>query len=377
MKHKLQDKINFQGLSISVENKKGSYRSGTDPDGKPWKTKMLVPYGYILGVLGVDKDHLDCFVGDDRDSELVFVVNQIKPWTKNKQFDEHKVLFGFTNKKEAKEMYLKHYDSPKYFGSIKSYTMEQFKDKIGFDKKGTTRVSSDTFNKSEIDELSLFVEIEKAEDNKVVMSFQEFKKEHKRLIKRLKKGKKKDLKREAKLQEEEYQEYEDKLEKSVVFGHLRKTKKGKLTTVKKYNRANKLPKIKFGATGIVLSGSIKHLKNLPVHKVISKDEKVLKYGDSFIRTKKTMFGDIWAERSNEEGTKKLGNYDVVEKYFDVSEKKKQLDELENKPFLSKEDVSKITSLKNELNISNDKVSTKSKVYHHKNNRVTNFTRDRR
>ena len=58
--HKLQGRTRIYGLDISIENKKGSYRSGIDKDGHKWKVKMYNDYGYIRGTVGVDKDHLDC-----------------------------------------------------------------------------------------------------------------------------------------------------------------------------------------------------------------------------------------------------------------------------------------------------------------------------
>jgi len=131
--YKLQDRKKFQGMEISIENKKGSVRKGTSPDGKKWRTKMLIPYGYIKKTIGVDKDHLDCFLGPDESSQQVFVVKQIDP--KTKKFDEDKVMLGFTSGQEAKKMYLKHYDSPKYFGSIKEITVDELKEKAIKQKK--------------------------------------------------------------------------------------------------------------------------------------------------------------------------------------------------------------------------------------------------
>lgn len=55
-----------------------------------------------------------------------------------------------------------------------------------------------------------YIEIEKAD---IEMSFEEFEKEHTRLIKVLKTGSKKELLKEAKLQEEEYIEYKEKQRK--------------------------------------------------------------------------------------------------------------------------------------------------------------------
>ena len=150
-RRKLEHRLNVHGLKISIENHKGSTRTGVDPNGKEWKTYLNHHYGYIRGVKGQDKDYLDCFVNDHpEDSELIFVVNQIKPWTKDKQFDEHKVLIGFKNKKEAKQAYLSNYDSPKYFGSISEYTIPEFKNIIGHGKKVVRTMNEHSFEKANV-----------------------------------------------------------------------------------------------------------------------------------------------------------------------------------------------------------------------------------
>lgn len=127
-KFKLQGTIDYQGLHIKVENRKGSVRKGTDPDGKEWKTKMIYPYGYISRTKAADDEHVDCFVGDDRESDKVFVVHQVVPETG--EYDEDKVMLGFDSATEAKQAYLKHYDSPKFFGSMTEMTFERFKESL-------------------------------------------------------------------------------------------------------------------------------------------------------------------------------------------------------------------------------------------------------
>lgn len=131
---KLQDRIRFQGMNISIENKKGSTRRGIGEDGKPWKTTMIVPYGYLRETIGADKDHVDVFVGSNDESDDVFVIHQIDP--RNGKFDEDKVMLGFSDYREAKEMYLRHYDRPDYFGSMTTMTMAEFKDKAFNTMKG-------------------------------------------------------------------------------------------------------------------------------------------------------------------------------------------------------------------------------------------------
>ena len=72
--HKLQGRTQLYGMDISIENKKGSYRSGTDKDGHNWRTYMNYDYGYIRGTVGTDKDHLDCYIGPDKEAQKVYVI---------------------------------------------------------------------------------------------------------------------------------------------------------------------------------------------------------------------------------------------------------------------------------------------------------------
>lgn len=102
-------KFRWKGLEISLENPKGSTRSGVSPDGHAWSNKMVHDYGYIKGTTGSDDDHVDVFIGPDLDSEFVAVINQVDPATG--KFDEHKVMFGFTNEDDAIEGYLANYDA--------------------------------------------------------------------------------------------------------------------------------------------------------------------------------------------------------------------------------------------------------------------------
>ena len=129
----LQGREKFQGMDISIENRAGSTRSGVDADGHEWHTKMLYPYGYIRGTVGVDKDHVDAYLGPDRGSKLVYVIHQINP--DNGRFDEDKVMLGFSSAKEAKKAYLIHYDRPDFFGSMERFTVDEFK-KLAFSRKG-------------------------------------------------------------------------------------------------------------------------------------------------------------------------------------------------------------------------------------------------
>lgn len=138
---KLQGRDKINGMDISIENKKGSVRSGTDSNGKKWKTKMNHHYGYIRGSVGVDKDHVDCFIGDNKESKKIFIIHQVDPHNDHK-YDEDKVMIGFDSGEDAKKAYQSNYDRNDYFGSMTSMDVDKFKGKIFGDKKGLMIKSS-------------------------------------------------------------------------------------------------------------------------------------------------------------------------------------------------------------------------------------------
>ncbi|MEO5713591.1 MAG: LPD38 domain-containing protein [Luteolibacter sp.] len=96
-------KVTLHGMPISIENPRGSIRSGTDKGGKSWLVEMPHHYGYFLGTKGSDSEHVDTFIGQNPESAKVFVVNQIDPATR--RFDEHKILLGFNTRREAIDGY--------------------------------------------------------------------------------------------------------------------------------------------------------------------------------------------------------------------------------------------------------------------------------
>jgi len=104
--------LNLYGLSISIENPKGSTRSGTDRNGKKWSIKLKNHYGYIKGNnIGKDGDPIDVFLGENPESDKVFMVNQLSLGKDKNVFDEHKALLGFDSLSSAVKGYLQNYES--------------------------------------------------------------------------------------------------------------------------------------------------------------------------------------------------------------------------------------------------------------------------
>ncbi len=132
--YKLQGARMFRGLDVAIENKKGSSRKWYDPHGKEsGSTYMHYDYGYIRLTEGTDGDHVDVYVGPNEDAAKVFIVNQMKK-PDFKAFDEQKVMLGFDSADAAKKAYLRQYNNPKFFGSMKEMDFEEFKAKV-LDKK--------------------------------------------------------------------------------------------------------------------------------------------------------------------------------------------------------------------------------------------------
>lgn len=103
--------VKVAGFNISIEQPRGSVRSGTDANGKKWSVTMNNTYGYMTDNVGVDGDHLDVFLSNDIDSwdqQNVYVVDQ---YNLDGTFDEHKVMLGFNDRDDAADAYFSNYDS--------------------------------------------------------------------------------------------------------------------------------------------------------------------------------------------------------------------------------------------------------------------------
>jgi hypothetical protein len=123
--------IKIDGYDVTIENPKGSVRSGVDRNGQEWSVTMNNTYGYIRGTEGVDGDHIDVYLSDDIenwDGKRVFVIDV---YNEDGTFDEHKVMLGFNNAADAFTNYVRNY-SPGFFNNRRTQVSD---------------VSSDVFRK--------------------------------------------------------------------------------------------------------------------------------------------------------------------------------------------------------------------------------------
>ena len=127
--------IKIDGFNVTIEQPKGSIRRGKDANGKEWKPEMHNTYGYIRGTESVDGDHIDIFLSDNPTEGNVFVVDQVN---KDGSFDEHKVMYGFSDMESARKAYLSNYEEGwQGLGNITEVSKGEFKKWIDSSKRKT------------------------------------------------------------------------------------------------------------------------------------------------------------------------------------------------------------------------------------------------
>lgn len=115
----------WHGMEITLEVAKGQVRKKKGKDGKVWQRLMKAHYGRLLKSLAADGDHLDVYVGEHPQAEIVFVIEQLD---EKGQHDEYKVIIACLNREEAEKLYRSHY--PRNWdrvGQIQAMTVPQFK----------------------------------------------------------------------------------------------------------------------------------------------------------------------------------------------------------------------------------------------------------
>lgn len=126
--HLTPAQVGIPGIEISIENPKGSVRTGITREGRRWRIEMKDHYGQILGTESAEgeAENLDVFIGENLTSDTVFVVDQIDQATGN--FDEHKIMLGYVNQMDALRGYKRNYERGWKVGPITAMTKREFRD---------------------------------------------------------------------------------------------------------------------------------------------------------------------------------------------------------------------------------------------------------
>ncbi len=120
-------KMKLNGLTLAIENPRGSVRRGEDADGNRWSVRMPHHYGFIKGYPGADGDEMDVMIGPNLRATDIWVINQKDPSTD--EFDEHKCMIGFDTQAQAIEAYKSAYSRDEHgFDGIVHMDVAEFKD---------------------------------------------------------------------------------------------------------------------------------------------------------------------------------------------------------------------------------------------------------
>ena len=121
--------IAVHGMDVSIETAQGQERTGTDPNGEPWRVTMPAHYGYIRRTEGADGEQVDVYVGPRPEAQHVFVIDQID--ADSRAFDEHKVMAGFEDFNDAMRTYDAGFSDgrgPERRGAVTPMTIEDFRE---------------------------------------------------------------------------------------------------------------------------------------------------------------------------------------------------------------------------------------------------------
>ncbi|MWV17577.1 hypothetical protein F3I16_16160 [Pseudomonas sp. L-22-4S-12] len=118
-------KVRVHGLELSIENPRGSERSGQRPDGSEWRHTMSDHYGYIRRTTGADGEQVDVYLGPQEESDQVFVVDQLNQ--QDGSFDEHKVMLGYPDEESAVAAYRSNFDADWQVGKVSAMPVTEFK----------------------------------------------------------------------------------------------------------------------------------------------------------------------------------------------------------------------------------------------------------
>lgn len=136
----VKEKLTLHGIPLSLEWREGETRKyfNHDPLKKKsvgtidYNKKMKADYGYVRGVMDADGEELDVYLGPNRESEKVFVLEKLRE--ADQSFDENKIMLGYDSMAEAKKSYLQH-QGKNEMGKVRELTLAQFKSEFMSKKK--------------------------------------------------------------------------------------------------------------------------------------------------------------------------------------------------------------------------------------------------
>lgn len=142
-------RVEWQGLTIAIENPAGSVRRGRNRDGVSWEQRMQYAYGEILGSMGVDGDPVDVFLGPNMDAPMVYVVHQrkVNRWD---EYDEDKCMVGFDSEDEAKAAFLACYTDPRFLGPVTALPVAEFIAKVRATRDAPAMIKAVLFFKAHV-----------------------------------------------------------------------------------------------------------------------------------------------------------------------------------------------------------------------------------
>lgn len=126
-------RVTFAGLSVAVENPKGSTRvwreAGAD-GAVTGSTTMQNDYGFLDGFMDNDGEEVDCYLGPQEDAANVHVIHQLAA-PDFKKHDENKVMLGFATPDAAIAAYAAHRtDGTRAIGGMSTIPVPEFKRKL-------------------------------------------------------------------------------------------------------------------------------------------------------------------------------------------------------------------------------------------------------
>jgi hypothetical protein len=127
--HRLAYTTTFQGLPVSIENRKGSIRRGIAADGAAWQMRMQVPYGRLPWSISNDGESCDVFLGPVRDAPEAYIIRTLTP-PEYQVYDEDKIFLGYASLRDAQVCFLDHYKDPRRMGYAFALDMATFKQRL-------------------------------------------------------------------------------------------------------------------------------------------------------------------------------------------------------------------------------------------------------